>query len=199
MKKILIIHEGEKTEKNYINNFGRLARNENPNIIFVTKTMKGISVKNYLNKVAEIIRKEKEKYEHCLVWMDFDIFKRKNIDADKIKNNIEQIKLHKKFKLTGKVKTVFNYMNCEDLLILHSSDENINKWQKICEKCNHINNPMDSHNYLLKYKEIFPDYKKNEPIYIDVDVFKKAVTNSNDEDILFSSEILNALDSILFA
>ncbi len=198
MKQILIIHEGEKTEKNYIIELQRLARDENSNIVFVAKTIGGVKVSNYLSKVKEIVKKENGKLDYCFVWMDFDIFKRKNIDAFVIKNNIDEIKIPKKFKLTEKVKTIFNYMNCEDFLILHSSNENIKKWIEVCKKKNHFKTPMGSSVYMPEILKIFPEYKKSElplEISLDVNLIKRLIATSNLFEI--KSEFVKVFEILL--
>ena len=66
------------------------------------------------------------------VWIDYDIFKRKNIQIEQIKKMLDEIVIPKKLKLDNRsLVLALNIMNGEDFLVLHCENNKINKWEKI--------------------------------------------------------------------
>lgn len=144
---IIVICEGE-SEYAYIQNINRILRHKNS----YGALFKPVPVNTgYFNKVKNKYRAEYKNNpkSSIIIWVDFDLYKRNDkdcMDSYKKKQGIPDF--------------LFSYMNFEDFLILHENKETISAWLKLCG--NHFNEPMHSEEYLIKFKQIVPYYKKGE-------------------------------------
>lgn len=160
---IIVICEGD-SEYAYIQNINRILRYKN----FYGALFKPVAVNTgYFNKVKNKYRAEfkNNPKSSIIVWVDFDIYKRNDkacMDSYRKKQGIPDF--------------LFSYMNFEDFLILHESEDTVAKWIKLSK--NHFNDPMHSAEYQSRFKQIIPNYRKGElTLPIDKSRFKTMLRN----------------------
>lgn len=183
MESICVFCEG-KTEINYLESLNRfLEENDIYELKFTGKYLEGVKTKNYKSHLEKRYKPHKLKmFDKVYMWIDFDIFKRENINEEDIKKNIKEIKFNKK-----SVIPLFNKMNGEDFIMLHNNDDNLKKWINICNRKNHFENPMIKNQYMKEIKKIIPDYSKTDPIDITEEKLEICINNIENKDIPFSS------------
>jgi hypothetical protein len=191
--RICIFCEGE-SEKNYIQSLNRFLREcDIWDIRLIEKSLDGVNNNNYCSKIKKYKAKDVKYFTHFYAWLDFDIFKRSGKNEYEIKENVEKISFNSK-----KVTLLLNYMNGEDLVILHEEDCKIKEWEKICKQNNHFETPMISKVYLPLFKKnIKEGYKKGDAPVLSRDILEKCIKNINDTNIPFKSDIKLILEIIL--
>lgn len=163
----IVLCEGE-SEFNYITNLNRiLCFRSNPYTKLFKAVLIGsgkfVTVKHEYDKALKNNKKEKD---NILIWIDYDIYKRNENDNNTLYKN----------KL-GIPDFLFSYMNFEDFLILHLSENVVDEWYKKCKE-HFLNNPKSSKEYLPLFKKYFSDYKKGElPIQLDKNTLENMFKN----------------------
>ena len=200
MKKLYFYCEGE-TEFNYIMELSRLLRESDcQEIILIPKIVKISAPSNYYKVIKKLINNLNGSFHSLYVWIDYDIFKRKNIQIEQIKKMLDEIVIPKKLKLDNRsLVLALNIMNGEDFLVLHCENNKINKWEKICKERDHFMNPMTRSEYYPLFKDnIISNYQKGEipKGFVNLFTIKRAMDNNINKNISFESGIFEALKII---
>lgn len=210
--KIKILCEG-KTEVNFINTVKKFLREEDleneilliPKLLGenkIKKVKKSKIIDPLLSKVVEEITNLNGEFSFLYIWLDFDIFKRKN-KSDKHWKKIvsSNIAIPRKLKLpeNEKPKLLLNYMNGEDFVVLMYSKLEISKWEKFCRARKHFDIPMTNNNYMSYFKKnIIKGYCKGDIPKIErINQVRKLIKNINDTSIPFASDIVEVLMKIV--
>lgn len=200
-KPIYFICEG-RSENNYLNLLNKFFDENNINYIFQYNNVNLEGV--FPNKgdleantcYSKMIKFFKEKFAQNIrsgtfvFWLDDDVFKRKEIN----KSSLEKIITEKFSSKNKEIRFIYSYENFEDFLVMHLDDDKINKWQNICEKCNHFKNPMKAKIYEEKFREIFPNYQKHilpDKIVIDNSKMKLLYDRQQNSQIKFKCDLID--------
>jgi|GEM_PF-3495330 len=199
MENIRFYCEGD-TEYNYINELNRFLRDEECYDFNLYPKKIEFTADNFVSVVTKEIRKLNGIFYQVYFWIDFDIFKRKGMNRNDIQASIDNLIIPRSAKLKDNhIIAAFNVMNGEDFLVLHCNDDNIEKWERICNSRNHFNNPMIADVYYpLFEREIMPGYRKGviPKGLIDLITLKQVIVNNDNTSIRFESGIVEALKVI---
>ena len=147
---------------------------------------KNIGTGHFVAAVKEYKKNKKSNPKGTIsIWVDKDTYIRND------ENDRENYK--KKNKAIPNF--LFTRFNFEDFLVMHLSEDNLEKWREICKKHDHFHNPMHSDTYEPLYiQNIFPNYKKGDmPIEINEENLKLAIERQNDPTIEFKCDFLNLI------
>lgn len=165
-ERFLILHEGRKSETNYISSLNRFLR-DSPQadpaepISFVSlitgkeENKKDRNGSGCYTQVAKAYQTDRANNRNAriYIWVDFDIYAR---------NDNGNLDLYKQ-KGKSIPDFMFNHHNFEDFLAMHYPLEGeFGEWTTRCRNNGHLNCPLHSDSYLPEYTAVFPGYTKNE-------------------------------------
>lgn len=188
---IYILCEGD-SEVGYITKLNKFLDNGNYNFIFHSNNLHGC-LKSKTSPYSKIVSNFEEFSKgikgQFLIWLDEDMFKR-----GQLKENILKNKLKKFISIHRKVEIIYSTQNFEDFLSMHLEQELFEKWEEICLKQNHFNNPMISTVYEPLMKTIIKDYSKGKlpsEIYIDDSIIERLKNRQDDKNFHAKCDLIN--------
>lgn len=199
MQRIFILCEG-RSEENYIKLLNLTLQKEYAilDLTLIPYSFNGgLTYSDFTtrikNKIKEIKRDGVTPRDKLYLWIDKDVFLRKYPNKQEIfKAEISNNKLS--------IILVYNYMNFEDFLILHYSEQIILNLQKKLEKKKHFLKPLIAKDYEPIYETIIQDYIKGRlpnSFKLNLDKIKQCVINMDNEKYKFKSEIKEILELVI--
>lgn len=182
---IYVLCEGA-TEMNYLQMVNRFINTfDSKPIVFKYIDLTGGEFSN-VKKRIHAIKKDNPKVR-IVAWLDEDLWIRRPIKAKAFKQWID----------SRNIKCFLNHCNGEDFLVLHMIRSTVMKWQLICEKHHHFDNPMVQNEYmplLRKLDDCFQNYGKGHiPFDLDTERLNNLFENNSDPSIAFETGIADFL------
>ncbi len=176
-KTYVIVCEGN-SENAYIQELNRFLDDGDYSFTFVSNPIRNGHYKAVTSKYQDVKRKSPR--SDIFIWVDKDTYQR-NDDNDGDNYSRKPSKFPD---------FMFSFFNFEDFLVMHMDEMIVLKWQDICEKHGHFENPMYSEQYMPLLREnIFPNYKKGEiPFEITKENFENLLRNQQNLNIKFKCD-----------
>lgn len=195
-----ILVEGH-SEENYIQRLNGFLRDNEYDFIFESKNLDGCFPKKYellngektytrIKNKAKELAKQYKKDSKLIVWLDDDLFKRKQLNKAILEKEICTLNSKNR-----KFIFCYNSENFEDFLIMHLDDDKFQKWHEICMEHNHFIEPMMASIYEKEIIDnIIKDYSKKmlpSEIEINENVLLRLKKRQENKSYLIKSDFID--------